>query len=117
MELPDLPEIPDLPDLPEFNGPDFNDVGLNGPSVETPGLTGSASMEDRTMNYMYDSSDILANPLLRRDTQRIRNLAEELQLDPQEVARIQQKVIDDEEDRVLRAKKVYTPAVNVVVNV
>lgn len=117
VELPDLPEIPDLPDLPEFNGPDFNDVGLNGPSVETPGLTGSASMEDRTMNYMYDSSDILANPLLRRDTQRIRNLAEELQLDPQEVARIQQKVIDDEEDRVLRAKKVYTPTVNVGVNV
>jgi hypothetical protein len=96
-DLPDLPDIPDLPDVPDL--PDLPDL----PSVDVE-LTNSISNVD----YFYDDSDIVRNPLLSSGNTRIQDLVSTIQ--SAEVGNGQKgrrgALVDDEDKRIKRSKGV-----------
>lgn len=98
-ELPDLPDVPDLPDLPDI--PDLPDVP-DLPNVDVE-LTNSISNVD----YFYDDSDIVRNPLLSSGNTRIQDLASAIQ--SAEVGNGQKgrrgALVDDDEDKRIKRSK------------
>lgn len=96
-DLPDIPDLPDVPDLPEL--PDLPDL----PSVDVE-LTNSISNVD----YFYDDSDIVRNPLLSSGNTRIQDLVSTIQ--SAEVGNGQKgrrgALVDDEDKRIKRSKGV-----------
>ena len=88
FNIPDLPDLPDMPDMPfEFDGE----------------LTRRVSNVD----YFYDESDIVRNPLLSSGNTRIQDLASTLQLEQEKAKQEARRgALKDEEGRVKRSKGV-----------
>jgi hypothetical protein len=79
-------------------------------------VEGDVGVDQRTMEFMYDDSDLVTNRLLPKQEQRIRSLTDALafeQAQEQEVRRAQ--TLADEDERIKRAKAVYSPRVGATV--
>lgn len=90
IELPSLPDLPDLDfDIPFEFEPEF-------------------SMEIKNIDYLYDDSDIIRNPLLSSTPTRVRNLAESIEIDKKRQEQVARRSsANEDKERIKRSKNLY----------
>lgn len=90
IELPSLPDLPDLDfDIPFEFEPEF-------------------SMEIKNIDYLYDDSDIIRNPLLSSTPTRVRNLAESIEVDKKRQEQVARRSsANEDKERIKRSKNLY----------